>query len=239
MVTGTTLLPRLMAAAVLAVAGLCAAPAAPSQPCPDIGVAFARGTGEPPGPGIVGQRFVDALRAQTFPRTVGVHGVNYPAARHFGDGLAFARNVVDGVRDEVNHVHGVLSICPHTKMVLGGYSQGAAVTALATSGRVPAGVDPAASPGAISATLAEHVAAVVLFGKPAGPSMVKYGVPNLDVGPGFAEKSLEFCNPGDPVCSGGLGAGLPGAHGAYAAGVLPEQAAAFVVSRLDAGADVN
>lgn len=74
------------------------------QPCPDIGVVFARGTAEPPGVGGVGQRFVDSLRAQAFPRTVGVHAVNYPASNNFSGGTLFTQNVVDGVRDETDHV---------------------------------------------------------------------------------------------------------------------------------------
>jgi len=101
---------------------------ASAEPCPDIAVAFARGTGEPPGVGFVGQAFVDALRAQAGGRTVGVHGVNYPASSNFADSLEFRSNVVDGIRDEADHVQGVLTVCPNSRMVLGGYSQGAAAT---------------------------------------------------------------------------------------------------------------
>ena len=39
-------------------------PSASAQPCPDVDVVFARGTGEPPGVGGIGQAFVDALRSQ-------------------------------------------------------------------------------------------------------------------------------------------------------------------------------
>jgi hypothetical protein len=45
-------------------------PAAMAQPCPDVELLFARGTGEPPGVGGIGQAFVDAVRAQAGPRTV-------------------------------------------------------------------------------------------------------------------------------------------------------------------------
>ena len=59
MVTGMRLIGRLAAASVLAAAALpIMVPTAVSQPCPDIGVVFARGTSEPPGVGSVGQRFV-------------------------------------------------------------------------------------------------------------------------------------------------------------------------------------
>lgn len=226
------LLLRLATAAVLAAAGLSVVPVAAADPCPDIGVAFARGTGELPGPGAIGQRFVDSLRAQAHPRTVGMYGVNYPASGNFAGGPEFTNNIADGIRDELHHVQGVLSVCPHTQMVLGGYSQGAAVTALATSGIVPSGVDPATVPAPLPADVADQVAAVALFGKPSGPALPKYGAPTLAVGPAFSEKALELCAPGDTVCSGVLGPGSEVAHTQYAANGMTEQAAAFVVSRL-------
>ncbi|WP_231992215.1 cutinase family protein [Mycobacterium sp. ACS4331] len=224
-------IPRLLVAVILLSLPLAVAPTTTAEPCPDIGVAFARGTAEQPGPGVAGQRFIDSLRAQAAPRTVGVYGVNYPASSDFASGPAFTMNVVDGVRDELNHVRGVVSVCPSTEMVLGGYSQGAAVTALATSGAVPAGVDPSMVPAPLPPDVAENVAAVVLFGKPSGPSVFKYGVPALDVGPAYAGRAQELCAPGDPVCSGGPG--VNGAHVQYAVNGLADQGAAFVVSRLE------
>ena len=56
---------RLARAAAAAVFGVTAAvmggavPSASAQPCPDVDVVFARGTGEVPGVGGVGQAFVD------------------------------------------------------------------------------------------------------------------------------------------------------------------------------------
>ncbi|MDT5388186.1 MAG: cutinase, partial [Mycobacterium sp.] len=41
------------------------APRALAQACPDVQVVFARGTGEAPGVGGIGQGFVDALQAKT------------------------------------------------------------------------------------------------------------------------------------------------------------------------------
>ena len=222
----------LVVATVLTLAALgYAIPPASAQPCPDIGVAFARGTAEPPGVGSIGQAFVDSLRAQAFPRTVGVHGVNYPASSDFA-GVTFTLNVVDGVRDLLDHVRGVVSVCPQTQMVLGGYSQGAMVTAFATSDVVPAGAPLASAPIPLPVDVADHVAAVVLFGKPSGPSLVKYGVPAVDVSPLYAAKLLELCAPGDTVCSGDLAAASNLAHGQYALNGMVGQGAAFAVSRL-------
>ncbi len=209
--------------------GLGALPSAAAEPCPDIAVAFVRGTGEPPGVGMVGQAFVDALRAQAGGRTVGVHGVNYPASSDFNDLVGFRHNIADGIRDESNHVQGVLSVCPAAEMVLGGYSQGAAVTALVTSDEAPADA-PVDAP--IPPAIDDRVAAVVLFGKPAGGSLVKYGVPDADVGPTYAGKALELCAPGDMVCSGDPAAWQNAAHGSYAGNGMAAEGAAFAISRL-------
>jgi cutinase len=207
-------------------------PSASAEPCPDIAVAFARGTGEPPGVGFVGQAFVDALRAQAGGRTVGVHGVNYPASSNFADILEFRRNVVDGIRDQADHVRGVLAVCPNTRMLLGGYSQGAAATASVTSHVVPADVPGDYLPAPLPPEIADRVAAVVLFGKPSGGSLVKYGVPGADIGPSYAGKSLELCAIGDMVCSGDPAAGQNNAHGSYTGNGMAAEAAAFALSRV-------
>ena len=205
---------------------------ASAEPCPDIAVAFARGTGEPPGVGFVGQAFVDALRAQAGGRTVGVHGVNYPASSNFADNLEFRRNIVDGIRDQANHVQGVLAVCPTTRMLLGGYSQGAAATAFVTSDVVPADVPADYLPAPLPPEIDDRVAAVVLFGKPANGSLAKYGVPAADIGPAFAGKSLELCALGDMVCSGDAVAWQDNAHGSYAMNGMAAEGAAFAISRL-------
>ncbi|UXA11217.1 cutinase family protein [Mycobacterium sp. SMC-8] len=226
-------LGRLVGAMALAVAALpIMIPVAGSQPCPDIGVVFARGTAEPPGVGGVGQRFVDALRAQVVPRTVGVHGVNYPASNNFTGGSVFTMNVAAGVRDEADHLRGVVSACPNTHMILGGYSQGAVVTALTTSGVLPAGVPAGSAPLPIPADVADNVAAVVLFGMPAGWSAVKYGAPDIDVGPAYAARALELCAPGDTVCSGAPPSGSSAPHQQYAVNGMADQAATFAVGQL-------
>ncbi len=61
-----------MAGVLLTVTAMLAAPFVPTllpsaaaDPCPDVDVVFARGTGEDPGVGRVGQAFIDALRANS------------------------------------------------------------------------------------------------------------------------------------------------------------------------------
>src|SRR6516225_2516457 len=66
-------------------------PSASAQPCPDVEVVFARGTTEDPGVGPTGQAFVDALRARSGTKSIGVYPVNYPATTDFPTAL-------DGIR---------------------------------------------------------------------------------------------------------------------------------------------
>ena len=106
-----------------------------SAACPDVQVVYARGTGEAPGLGPTGQAFVDNLRTRVAPRSFDVYPVNYPASDDWATGL-------DGIRDAGAHVNSMAQSCPNTKMVLSGYSQGAAVMGFVTTDRVPDGVDP-------------------------------------------------------------------------------------------------
>ena len=97
-------LMRTLAAGVLAaaavIAGVPAGPAA-ADDCPDVELIFARGTGEPPGPGRVGQALADALVPQLGGRSLNVYGVDYPASLNFlnassgADGAAAADDCPD------------------------------------------------------------------------------------------------------------------------------------------------
>ena len=121
-------------------------PSTTAAACPDVEVVFARGTTEPPGVGGVGQAFVDSLRSQVGGRSVGVYPVNYPATNDFGSSIAA------GANDASAHVQSTAANCPNTRMVLGGYSQGAAVVDVITAAMPP--------------DVADNVAAVAVFGNP-------------------------------------------------------------------------
>lgn len=123
----TSLVAAAFAAATLLLTPALAPPA--SAGCPDAEVVFARGTGEPPGLGRVGQAFVSSLRQQTN-KSIGTYGVNYPAN---GDFLAAA----DGANDASDHIQQMASACRATRLVLGGYSQGAAVIDIVTAAPLP------------------------------------------------------------------------------------------------------
>jgi cutinase len=194
--------------------------------CPSVEVVFARGTFEAPGVGATGQAFVDALNARLTGKAIEVYGVNYPASLDFGQ-------AVDGIADAANKVQAVASECPSTKIVLGGYSQGAAVAGYTTSSTVPAGVTlPASISGPMPASVASHVAAVVLFGTPDEwfLGLADRSAPPISIGDLYAAKTLQLCATGDPVCfPGGLDRS---AHSSYKTNGMADQAADFVVGKL-------
>lgn len=216
---------RLPIAAIAAATGTLIGPLVPSasaQPCPDVEVTFARGTGEDPGIGPTGEAFVNALRPKVGGRSVGVYAVNYPATDDWPTG-------VDGVRDAGAHIESMAANCPNTRMVLGGFSQGAAVAGFVTSEVVPAEVDPATVPRPLQPNVANHVSSVVLFGKPNVRAMNFLGQPPVVIGPLYVAKTLELCATEDPVCSEGLEFA---AHNSYASGGLVERGATFAANHL-------
>ena len=182
--------------------------------CPDIQVVFARGTGEPPGSGRVGEAFAESLRSLVTGKSVAVYGVNYPASHEF-------LRAVDGANDASLFVQGMAVSCPRSRMVLGGYSQGAAVIDIITVAGQP--IFGFADP--LPDGIAEHVAAVAIFGNPSN----KIAGPLTALSPLYGYKTIDLCNGADPVCSGGND--VP-AHSLYAESGLTTQAAQFVVDRL-------
>lgn len=206
--------------ALVTAAGLLAAPAAPpvasADDCPDVEVIFARGTNEPPGLGRVGDAFVDSLRQQTGGLNILPYGVNYAASKlqlHGGDG---ANDTIDRVKKSVEK-------CPSTKIVLGGYSQGASVMDI-VAGVPIGGINWGNS---LPPQYADNIAAVATFGDVADraggtlPSQSKL----------LGSKAIDLCNPNDPICHAGPGNEWSGHTEGYVP-VYTTQAAAFVASKL-------
>jgi cutinase len=224
-------------AALVIVGGLSSAPIAISsaQPCPDVEAVFARGTSEPPGVGGIGEPFVDELRTAIGPKSLDVYPVNYEASSDFSDRIQFAQSVVDGIKDATSHIEATAANCPKTRIVLGGYSQGAAVAGFVTSASIPQGVPEeyrSFLPQPMPAEIANHVAAVTLFGKPSAQWLQNYGAPVVVIGPLYAPKTLDLCAGGDTICNGDPG-GLPSfAHTTYPANGMTQQAADFSASHL-------
>ncbi|OBK78800.1 cutinase family protein [Mycobacterium sp. 1274761.0] len=188
-----------------------AVPVASAAPCQDVEIVFARGTTEPPGVGGIGQAFVDSVRSKAAGRSVGVYAVRYPASNDF------ARSAPAGGDDMSAHVQAMAASCPNTKMVLGGYSQGAAVVDLATTAMPPA--------------IADHVAAAAEFGGPRSSFADSLSAgPLPSVGPIYRAKTIEMCVPNDPICAEG-GWDMR-AHGAYVQTGMVDEAATFAANRL-------
>ncbi|WP_328356212.1 cutinase family protein [Mycobacterium sp. NBC_00419] len=230
LLTGTAKAAQAAIFTALATAAVVAGPAATANAaddsCAAVEVVFARGTFEAPGVGATGQSFVDALSARLPGRTVQAYGVNYPASLNFGQ-------AVDGVADATNKIQAISTECPSTKIVLGGYSQGAAVAGYTTASTVPAGYAlPAGISGPMPASVASHVAAVALFGTPDDwfLGLADRSAPPISIGDLYAGKTIQLCAAGDPVCyPGGLDRS---AHSAYKSNGMTDQAADFVAGKL-------
>lgn len=185
-------------------------PTAAADSCPDVEIVFARGTTEPRGVGGVGQAFVDSLRSQLGGRSVGVYAVDYPASRDFDT------STPAGANDASTHIQSMAANCPNTRMVLGGYSQGAGVIDLSTTAMPP--------------QVTDHVAAAALFGAPkSGFADTLSPGPLPTIGPLYSAKTIDLCVPNDPICSDGWDMR---AHVAYVETGMVNQAATFTANRL-------
>ncbi len=133
----------------------------------------------PPGLGRIGNAFVGSLRNKVGGRSVGAYAVNYPASFDF---LAAA----GGANDASGHIQWMVDNCPNTCLVLGGYSQGAAVIDVIAAVPFPAvGFNAPLPPN-----VPEHVAAVAVFGNPSA----KLGLP-LHLQPGLRRPRHRLVQP--------------------------------------------
>ena len=184
-------------------------PVAFADPCPDVEVVFARGTGEPPGVGGAGQAFIDSLTAQVPGKSVNVYPVNYPATPNYVDSARA------GAADAGAHIQNTVASCPKTKIVLGGYSQGAGVMDM-TSHQLPPQV-------------ANNVAAVALFGNPQSSYSKQLSDNQIPaINPSYGSKTIDICLPDDEICAEG---GNILAHLGYVPDAT-NQAATFVAGKL-------
>ncbi|MDQ1321777.1 MAG: cutinase [Actinomycetota bacterium] len=196
-----------------------AIPQAVADDCPDVELVFARGTGEAPGVGRVGQALADALVPMLGGRSLALYPVNYPASINF-------LSTGSGATDVQNHLAGAAVACPATRFVLGGFSQGAAVMSM-LAGVPPLGnlVGNFGSAPPLPPEAADQVSAVAVFGNPAN----RFGTPLSSTGR-FAGQAIDLCSAGDPIC-------FPGgrdrsAHNGYEFPPYVTDAAAFVAGRV-------
>jgi cutinase len=212
-------------AAVSALLQSAALPAAHAAPCPDAEVIFARGTTELPGVGPTGDAFVNSLRSQVGAKSVEVYPVNYPATTDF-------RTAIDGINDARSRILATAVSCPETKMVLGGFSQGAAVMGFVTANVVPDGVSASEVPAPMPLDVADKVAAVALFGKPSARFMRAINDPQIVIGPSYVDRTIDLCVDDDLVCDpDGKSFGV---HSRYPEVGMADQGATLAAQKLEA-----
>jgi len=152
-----------------------------SAACPQVEVVFARGRLEPAGVGVLGNAFVNALRNRVN-KNIGVYAVRYPAD-----------NQIDvGANDMSAHIQSMANNCPDTRLVLGGYSLGAAVTDVVLA--LPFAFFGFDNP--LPAGMEQKIAAVALFGN--GSAWVG---PITNFNPLYSERTIELCHGADPICN--------------------------------------
>ncbi len=178
------------AAVVVAVAALIAPSVLPgttalvpsaSAACPAVEVIFARGRQESAGVGVLGNAFISALRSKSN-KNINTYAVRYPANDE----------IDDGANDMSAHIQNMVRDCPDTRLVLGGYSLGAAVADVVLA--VPFNFFGFTNPLPPGADL--HIAAVALFG-----NGVAWVGPITNFNPLYRERTIELCHGADPICN--------------------------------------
>ena len=193
-------------------------PVASAAPCPQVEMIFARGRLESPGAGLIGNALVSAVRTKTG-KDVDLYAVKYPADTE----------VDIGANDMSQRISYMTANCPDTRLVLGGYSLGAAVTDVVVA--VPIAAFGFKNPMPDGAD--QHIAAVTLFGNGSqwvGP------IANF-TNPALRDRIIELCHGDDPICNPTAPENWQDywpAHlaSAYISAGMINQAADFVVGRV-------
>ncbi|MFZ2510144.1 MAG: cutinase family protein [Gordonia sp. (in: high G+C Gram-positive bacteria)] len=213
-----------------------AAPATAAPGCPDVELLFARGTLETGAPvGVTGLVMAASLDQQLAGKSVRTSAVRYAASSNFNDRPAFVRSVVAGIKTTQAQIRAIARHCPSTKIVLGGYSQGAVVASYAVSDdvEIPAMYARYRSqaPQPLPADIAQHISAVVLFGTPSSHWIRELGAPPMRVGASYRAKTASFCAPGDNVCDGSRVGQPTAAHVLYSVNGMAVAGADFAARR--------
>lgn len=193
-------------------------PVAAAMDCPDVEVIFARGTSDNPGVGFVGKAFIDSLKWKLLGKKISTYAVNYPASWNF------SKSTSEGAVDANKHVQYVAGMCPATKIVLGGMSQGSGVIDLITVGNRKIWFF---TPAPLPDTMVNHVAAIAVFANPAR-DLPTLG-PLTEISPKYGHLAIDMCASGDPYCSTG---GNMFAHYMYPWNGMVDEAATFVAGKV-------
>ncbi|ROT43763.1 fusarium Solani cutinase mutant with Thr 38 replaced By Phe [Sodiomyces alkalinus F11] len=155
-----------------------------SRNCPPIIFIFARGSTESGNLGTLGGPVGDGLQS-TFGRSnVWVQGVGGRYSASLGDNALPRGTSRAAITEMVGLFNMANSKCPNAKIVSGGYSQGAALTAAAIED--------------VSSAIRNNIVGVVLFG-------YTKNLQNRGGIPSYPSSNLKvYCNTGDLVCTGSL-----------------------------------
>ncbi|MGZ5379807.1 MAG: cutinase family protein [Mycobacterium sp.] len=115
-----------------------------------------------------------------------------------------------GARDIGAHVRSMASSCPNTRIVIGGYSLGATAA------------DLFARANSLPPDVSQHIAAVAMFGN---------GAKRLGPAPAYANRTIDQCAAGDPICGRGLNWDSH-LQPSYLGSGLVDQAAGYIAGRL-------
>lgn len=119
-------------------------------------------------------------------------------------------DTASGARDIGAHVRSMADSCPNTRIVIGGYSLGATAA------------DLFARANSLPPDISQHIAAVALFGN---------GARRLGPAPAYANRTIDQCAAGDPICGRGLNWDSH-LQPSYLGSGLVDQAAGFIAGRL-------
>ena len=115
-----------------------------------------------------------------------------------------------GATDMRQHVQSMAKSCPNTRIVLGGYSLGATAADLMTRAN------------RLSRSESQHVVAVAMFGN---------GARLLGPAPAYADRTIDQCANGDPICGKGFNWDSH-LQPSYIDSGLVDQAAGYIAGRL-------
>jgi len=180
------------------------APAGAAPRCADVHVLFARGTVETAPPlGLTGIAFTNAVRGRLPGKSVRVEAVRYAASANFSNKLAFAHSFIRGVESAQRRMRSIAAACPDTDIVLGGYSQGAALAQYAVSAQVQV---------------------------PERYQRYRSYVPRPLAA--YRGKTVRYCIQGDTICNGARLGGPNALHLLYSVNGMADQGARYVARRV-------
>ncbi|GJN72432.1 cutinase [Purpureocillium lilacinum] len=179
--------------------------------CPGVIFIYARGSTESGNMGTLGPSVADGLERQFGSNGVWVQGVGGPYTASLGDNFLPDGTSRAAIAEMIRLFNLANTKCPNAKVVAGGYSQGAALTA--------------ASIRDLNAGVRGKVVGTVLFG-------YTKNLQNRGQIPNYPSDRLEvFCAVGDLVCTGTLT--ITPAHLSYGDEALNE-APRFLIGRVNA-----